>query len=119
MKYASQCGKHLQLHHCTRGSGQVEYGRVRNQRRMAITSLGLLITIPSASTTSQITIDQLRMRFVAYGHPEKVVSRNGPQLIASEVVDFLKQNGVKQIVVPPYHSSSNGAAERTLQILKC
>ena len=46
------------------------------------------------------------------------MSGNGPQFIASEFVDFLKQNGVKQMLVPLYHLSSNGAAERTVQILK-
>ena len=46
------------------------------------------------------------------------MSDNGPQFIASECVDFLKQNGVKQTLVRPYHPSSNGAAERTVQILK-
>ena len=46
------------------------------------------------------------------------MSDNGLQFIASEFVDFLKQNGVKQTLVPPYHPSSNGAAERTVQILK-
>ena len=42
---------------------------------------------------------------------------NGPQFIASEFVDFLKQNGVKQTLAAPYHPSSNGAAERTVQTL--
>ena len=46
------------------------------------------------------------------------MSGNGPQFIASEFVDFLKQNGVKQMLVPLYHPSSNGAAECTVQILK-
>lgn len=46
------------------------------------------------------------------------MSDNGPQFIASEFVDFLKQNGVRQTLVPPYHPSSNGAAERRVQILK-
>ena len=46
------------------------------------------------------------------------MSDNGLQFITSEFVDFLKQNGVKQTLVPPYHPSSNGAAERTVQILK-
>ena len=70
------------------------------------------------STSAKSTIDQLRVWFAAYGLPEEVVSDNGPQFIASEIVDFLKQNGVKQTLVPPYHPSSNGAAERTAQILK-
>ena len=70
------------------------------------------------STTPQSTIDQVRQWFAAYGLPEEVVSDNGPQLISQEFTDFLKQNGVKQTLVPPYHPSSNGAAERAVQILK-
>ena len=70
------------------------------------------------STSAKSTIDQFRVWFAAYGLHEEVVSDNGPQFIASEFVDFLTQNGVKQTLVPPYHPSSNGAAERTVQILK-
>jgi len=70
------------------------------------------------STSAKRTIDQLRAWFAAYGLPEEVVTDNSPQFIASEFVDFLKQNGVKQMPVPPYHPSSNGAAERTVQIPK-
>ena len=70
------------------------------------------------STSAKSTIDQLRGWFAAYGLLEEVVSDNGPQFIANEFVDFLKQNGVKQTLVPLYHPSSNGAAEHTVQILK-
>lgn len=70
------------------------------------------------STSAKSTIDRLRVWFAAYGIPEEVVSDNGYQFIASDFVDFLKQNGVKQTLVPPYHPSSNGATERTVQILK-
>ena len=70
------------------------------------------------STSAKSTIDQLKVWFAAYGLPEEVVSDNGPQFIANEFVDFLKQKGVKQTLVPPYHPSSNGAADRTVQILK-
>ena len=70
------------------------------------------------STTAQSTIDQMRLWFAAYGLPEEVVSDNGPQFISQDFTNFLKQNGVKQTLVPPYHPSSNGAAERTVQILK-
>ena len=40
---------------------------------------------------------------------------NGPQFISQEFTDFLKKNGFKQTLVPPYHPSSNGAAERTVR----
>ena len=70
------------------------------------------------SASAKSTIYKLRVWFAAYGLPEEVVSDNGPEFIASEFVDFLKQNGVKQKLVPPYQPSSNGAAERTVQIFK-
>ena len=70
------------------------------------------------STTAQSTIDHMRLWFAAYGFSEEVVSDNGPQFISQDFTNFLKQNGVKQTLVPPYHPSSNGAAERTVQILK-
>lgn len=52
-------------------------------------------------TSAERTIDQLRAWFMANGLPEEVVTDNGPQFIASEFVNFLKQNGVKQTLVPP------------------
>ena len=70
------------------------------------------------STTSHSTIDQLRMWFAAYGLPEEKVSDNGPQFISGQFVSFLKLNGIKQTVVPPYHLSSNGAGQRMVKILK-
>lgn len=52
------------------------------------------------STTAQSTIDQMKLWFAAYGLPEEVISDNGPQFISQELTDFLKQNGVKQTLVP-------------------
>ena len=46
------------------------------------------------------------------------MSDHGPRFIASEFVDFLKQNGIKQMLVPPHHPPSDGAAECTVQVLK-
>ncbi|XP_039525150.1 uncharacterized protein K02A2.6-like [Pimephales promelas] len=70
------------------------------------------------STTSSRNIEVLRNLFAAYGLPEEVVSDNGPQFASAEFKQFLDKNGVKQTLVPPYHSASNGAAERSVQILK-
>lgn len=64
------------------------------------------------------TIEVLRNLFAAYGLPEEVVSDNGPQFASAEFKQFLDKNGVKQTLVPPYHPSSNGAVERSVQILK-
>ena len=57
-------------------------------------------------TKAPSTIDQLIMCFAANGIPEEVISDNGPQFISSEFGDFVKQNGAKQTVVPPYHPST-------------
>ena len=70
------------------------------------------------STTAQKTIDVLRTIFAAYGIPEECVSDNGPQFISEDFAIFMKQNGIKHTLTPPYHPASNGAAERSVQILK-
>ena len=69
-------------------------------------------------TTSTKTIDILRDLFAAHGLPEEVVSDNGPQFTSHEFREFLRLNGIKQTLVPPYHPASNGAAERSVGLLK-
>ena len=70
------------------------------------------------STTSQSMIEALRTLFRRYGLPTQLVSDNGSQFISSEFVHFLCSNGVKHIRSVPYHSSSNGQAERFVQTMK-
>ena len=70
------------------------------------------------STTSSKTIECMRSWFAAYGLPKTVVSDNGPQFRSMEFTEFLKNNGVKHILTPPYHSPSNGMAERLVQSFK-
>ena len=70
------------------------------------------------STTAEATIVVLREWFSSYGLPEELVSDNGPQFISQEFAVFMKQNGIKHTLTPPYHPASNGAAERIVQILK-
>jgi transposase InsO family protein len=57
------------------------------------------------------------MLFAAYGLCHGIVSDNGPQLVSSAFKQFLKNNRIKQ-TLPAYHPTSNGAAERSVQILK-
>lgn len=73
---------------------------------------------PMNTTTSTKTINVLRSWFAIYGLPVELVSDNGPQLCSAEFELFLSKNGIKHILVPPYHPQSNGAAERSVQIVK-
>ena len=71
-----------------------------------------------ASTTSTQTIECLRSCFSTYGIPEQLVSDNGPRFTSDEFKQFVGTNSIKHTLVPAYHPSSNGAAERSVQILK-
>ena len=70
------------------------------------------------NTTTSKTIDILRYRFAAYGLPETMVSDNGPQFASHEFAMFMENNRINHIRVPPYHPTSNGAAERMVQEVK-
>lgn len=74
--------------------------------------------VHTSSTTSNATIEILRRLFSSTGLPEEVVSDNGPQFASEEFALFLARNGIKHTLVPPHHPSSNGAAERAVQVLK-
>ena len=71
-----------------------------------------------STTTAVATIEQLRVMFARWGIPETIVSDNGPQFVAQEFKTFCKSNGVKQVLVAPYHPSSNGLAERAVKTVK-
>ncbi|XP_039457649.1 uncharacterized protein K02A2.6-like [Oreochromis aureus] len=77
-----------------------------------------LEVFPTPSITSHNTIEVLRGLFASYGLPEELVSDNGPQLVSKEFNQFLELNGIRHTAVPAYHPASNGAAERSVQILK-
>ncbi|XP_025764368.1 uncharacterized protein K02A2.6-like [Oreochromis niloticus] len=77
-----------------------------------------LEVFPMSSITSHNTIEVLRGLFASYGLPEELVSDNGPQLVSKEFSQFLELNGIRHTAVPVYHPASNGAAERSVQILK-
>ena len=70
------------------------------------------------STTSTQTITELRRLFAAHGLPTQLVSDNWPQFNSEEFATFCKKNGVKHIRYSPYHTASNGLAERLVQTFK-
>ncbi|UYV65945.1 hypothetical protein LAZ67_3005963, partial [Cordylochernes scorpioides] len=73
---------------------------------------------PMREITSAKTIEQLRRLFSSYGLPEEIVSDNGPQFTGSDMKFFLKNNGIKQTLIPAYHPQSNGLAERAVKMIK-
>ena len=73
---------------------------------------------PVESATTKTTVDKLRKIFLTHGIPEKLVSDNGAVFTSQKFTDFVKLNEVDHIKTAPYHPSSNGLAERTVQVLK-
>ena len=70
------------------------------------------------SITATKTIEKLRIVFSTHGLPRKIVTDNGPTFVSEEFKTFLKGNGIKHVTTTPYHPSSNGQAERAVQIVK-
>ena len=73
---------------------------------------------PMSTLTSEATIEKLRIAFSTHGLPEMVVTDNGSNFGSKEFKAFLKQNGIRHIKTAPYHPSSNGLPERTVQTFK-
>lgn len=72
--------------------------------------------VPNLSSKTLITV--LRYIFADYGKPNVMVSDNGRSFVAADTVEFLRRNGVKFMHSPPWHPSSNGLGERTVQSFK-
>ena len=71
-----------------------------------------------ATVTALTTIQRLRQLFAQFGIPESIVLDNGLQFAAAEYEEFCRLNGIRHIRVAPYQPSSNGLAERAVQVLK-
>ena len=72
----------------------------------------------ASSTSAQQTIEKLCTMFATHGIPITIVSDNGPPFASAEFKQFMDANGVKHRRVPPYHPSSNGAAENLVKSVK-
>ena len=70
------------------------------------------------STSTQQTIDKLRIMFATHGLPITVVSDNGPPFMSTEFKQSMDANGINHCRIPPYHPSSNGAAENLVKSVK-
>ncbi len=74
--------------------------------------------IPTSGSTSSVVIEELRCLFSQFGLPESIVSDNGSCFTSAEFRSFLKKNGITQVISAPYHPSTNGLAERSVQLAK-
>ncbi|XP_061388978.1 uncharacterized protein K02A2.6-like [Musca vetustissima] len=73
----------------------------------------------TSSTSSAATIDALDELFASYGVPITIVSDNGTGFASEEFKDYLTRIGVKyHKFTAPYHPSTNGQAERSIQTIK-
>ena len=74
------------------------------------------VVVPSTSTAATLT--RLRQLFADFGLPDRVVTDNGSSFTSKEFAEFVTRNGILHTKVSPYHPSSNGLAERAVQIIK-
>ena len=73
---------------------------------------------PVQSSTAKVTIQHLKPLFAQFGLPDIIATDNGPCFVSSEFEDFLSINDIKYWRSSPYHPSSNGLAEKAVQIIK-
>lgn len=67
---------------------------------------------------SAATIEKLRDCFARFGLPNTIVSDNGRQFVSFEFENFCKLNRIVHVMSPPYHPSTNGAAENGVKSFK-
>ena len=75
-----------------------------------------VMTVPS--TSSEVTLQKLRVIFSTHGLPEVLVSDNASCFTSNEFREFMSCNGIRHITSAPYHPASNGLAERSVQTFK-
>lgn len=73
---------------------------------------------PTDSAKSSTVIELSRTLFAQFGLPEVIVTDNGSCFVSEEFETYLTKNGVKHITSAPYHPSTNGLAERAVQLVK-
>ena len=63
------------------------------------------------SSTTQVTIEQLRELFSTHGLPRTIVTDNGPSFTSAKFYQFVERNNMQHITSPAYHPSFDGLAE--------
>lgn len=68
--------------------------------------------------TAKNTIEKIRNVMARFGIMKTIVADNGPPFFSKEIASFCKENNINLLLTPPYSPSSNGFAERAVQIAK-
>ena len=68
--------------------------------------------------TSKTTIMHTKSVFARHGIPNVVRGDNGPQFKSQEYKKFSEEWGFTHVTTSPYHSQSNGLAEKSVQTIK-
>ena len=74
--------------------------------------------IPMKNIKATSVISCLRNVFSTHGIPYFLVRDNGSSFSRQEFNEFCKVKGIKHLKIAPYHPSSNGAAEHSVQTFK-
>ena len=74
--------------------------------------------IPMKNIKATSVISCLRNVFSTHGISQFLVSDNGLSFSSQEFYEFCKVHGIKQLKIAPYHPSSNGTAQRSVQTFK-
>ena len=74
--------------------------------------------VKMTDTTTHTTIAESRNIFSRHGLPEILVSDNGAQFTSRDFEQFCSNNGILHRTSAAYKPSTNGQAERAVQILK-
>ena len=77
-----------------------------------------LEVVPMSAANSTTTIECLRSILATHGLPKVFVTDNGSQFTSVEFEKFMENNGIRHLHSPPYHPSTNGLAERSVQTFK-
>ena len=71
-----------------------------------------------STTTTDATVERLRVLLAQFGLPVAIVSDNGTNFVSNTFQEFLQRNGVRQVTTAPGHPSSNGLAEHAVRTFK-
>lgn len=74
--------------------------------------------VEKLESTSKAIAKITNMIFSMFGHPNTIISDNGPQFIGQEYQLMVSKTGISHVTISPYHSESPGFIERMVRTVK-